>query len=105
MKMAYFGHSRNRLRSVDWTAGVKKPVCKLCDQEIPSYRPLVHHLVIEAGREVDICSDCLDKIRKMQQTAAATLFPTAAAKGFLNRPGRNRRTSGIGSRATSSSTV
>ncbi len=66
------------------------PVCKLCDKAIPSYHPLLNHVVIDAGREVDICSDCLDRIRKSQQTAFATLFPTRAAKRYLTRTGRKK---------------
>lgn len=66
------------------------PVCKLCEKVIPSYHPLLNHVVIDADREVDICPECLDRIRQSQQTACATLFPTTAAKRYLTRTGRKK---------------
>ena len=66
------------------------PVCKLCDKIIPSYHPLLNHVVIDDDREVDICPECLDRIRKSQQAAYATLFPTSAAKRYLTRTGRKK---------------
>jgi hypothetical protein len=46
---------------------------------------MFNHLVIDESHTVDICSECMQKIVKWQQTIHANLFPTKSAKKFLKK--------------------
>lgn len=54
--------------------------CTLCKKEIKNYNIKFHHLLIDDDREVDVCSNCSDKIIKWQSNIIAELFPTKMMK-------------------------
>ena len=54
--------------------------CTLCKKPIKNYHPELNHLKIDESQSADICSDCIDKIVKWQQSIFAKLFPTKAMK-------------------------
>ena len=54
--------------------------CTLCKKPIHNYNPAFNHLKIDESHDADICSDCIDKFVKWQQSIYAKLFPTKAAK-------------------------
>jgi hypothetical protein len=58
----------------------KKMNCKLCAKPIKNYDARFHHLKIDESHEIDICSDCTDKIVLWQGQIIGNLFPTKAMK-------------------------
>jgi ribosome-binding protein aMBF1 (putative translation factor) len=54
--------------------------CILCGRLIRDYHPVFNHLEIDESHAVDVCSECVHKFVKWQQTVYANLFPTKAAK-------------------------
>jgi hypothetical protein len=54
--------------------------CKLCNTQINNYDSTFHQLKIDDNTNVDICPDCIDKIKKWQSSIYAKLFPTKTMK-------------------------
>ncbi|KYC54503.1 MAG: hypothetical protein APG08_00983 [Candidatus Methanofastidiosum methylothiophilum] len=54
--------------------------CILCKKPIEGYNIKFNQLKIDEFHSVAICSDCIDKFLKWQQTMFAVLFPTKSAK-------------------------
>jgi hypothetical protein len=54
--------------------------CALCKKPILDYHPELNHLEIDGSHSAEICSECVDRFLKWQQTIGAKLFPTKAAK-------------------------
>jgi len=64
---------------------MKNMNCVLCKKPILNYHHSLHHLKIEEGIEVDICSGCIDKFMKWQQGILAKLFPTKSMKNMFKK--------------------
>ena len=54
--------------------------CSLCKKPILNYHPALNNIKIDESTAADICSECIDKFLKWQQSIFAKLFPTKAAK-------------------------
>jgi len=54
--------------------------CALCKKPIKDYNPDFNSLKIDESKKVDVCSECIDKFVKWQQSILARLFPTKTAK-------------------------
>ncbi len=54
--------------------------CKLCEKPIHNYKAEFHHFKIDEHHSADICSECIEKFSKWQQSILANLFPPKTAK-------------------------
>ena len=65
------------------------PVCALCSEEISPYSKELHHVVLDANKEVDICDRCSTRLADWHAEKLARLFPTKQMKRFASRRRRD----------------
>ena len=59
--------------------------CSLCEKPIENYHSTFNHLKIDEKHEIDICQNCVEKIKKWQQEIIAKLFPTKNMKKIISK--------------------
>jgi len=59
--------------------------CILCKKPIHNYHTEFNHLKIDESHAADICSECIGKFVKWQQSIYAKLFPTKLQKRGMEK--------------------
>ncbi len=62
-----------------------KVKCILCEQPIQNYDSVFNHLTIDESHAADICTQCIDRFLRWQQSIYARFFPTNAVKKRYGR--------------------